>query len=138
MPYATRADFTKHGLPADALADVPTESQDAALDAASSEADTYLANVFTLPLIAPFPPILVQQVCAIAAWNLLTTVGFDPQNGADSAVKSRCEDARRWLERISTSRATLVGAVDSSDPPEVVEGGVFVVSAPSRGWGDFR
>jgi hypothetical protein len=50
--YATTTDLTRLGLPSAALSGVATETQEDALDAASSLADGYLSSRFGLPLSA--------------------------------------------------------------------------------------
>jgi phage gp36-like protein len=129
--YATRADLAKYGLPAAALADIDGAAQDAALAAASGEADSYLATVFTLPLVE-WSPALSQQVCAMAAWHLLAATGFNPSGQSDQAVRQRCEDARRWLERIAAQKATLEATDSSADDDSEV--GPIVLTRPLRGW----
>ena len=92
---------------------------DAALAAASGEADTYLAATFTLPL-EEWSPVLTQQVCAIAAWHLLVTVGFNPSGDHDRAVRERCEDARRWLAQVATQKGELAATGTAALGPAIV------------------
>ncbi len=124
--YATPADLALYGLPAAALVGIdPTTQQQPALDAASAEADTYLRNKFTLPLIAPYPKDLVKYVCKIAAWELLAVRGFNPESGSDVAVRTGYKDAVNWLEKVS--RGDITPAITDSAQSPVSTGGPFVL-----------
>jgi len=48
--YAARTDLTRFGISEKALTNVSTETQDAALEAASRVADSYLRSRYALPL----------------------------------------------------------------------------------------
>jgi len=130
--YATTDDLAKVGLPSGALSGVDPTAQLAALNAASAEADGYLASHFTLPLVAPFPADLVTHVCGIAAFRILSVRGFNPEAGSDVAVRMRFDDAMKWLRDISNNRAhpqvtdSSSGSVDGRPPR--------VISASKRGW----
>jgi phage gp36-like protein len=130
--YATRTDLTSLGLPSAALTNVSTTAQDAALLSASARADSYLKARFTLPLTA-WGQDLTEAVCHIAAWTILSARGFNPDQGADTAIRTRYEDAIRWLERIADDRATPT-VTDSST--SVGGGGTAprVYSSTARGW----
>lgn len=154
--YATPGDLVVHGGVPDALTDIPVPDQQAALDSASTVADGYLRSRFTLPLIpsgtAPLWPVdLVSAVCRIAYYTLLSARGFNPEQGSDSNIRSRYNDAMAWLKDVAKGNVTPM-VTDSSvngalGGPFVVQpvlsdtvtnpdgSAAIVVSAPSaRGW----
>jgi phage gp36-like protein len=128
--YATRADLANLGLPAGALTGVSTAQQDAALAAAASKADGYLQDRFTLPLTA-WGDDLKEAVCHVAAWTLLSSRGFNPEQGGDASVRTRFEDAIRWLEKIAAGTVTPV-VTDSRTSSRAA--GPRVASSTPRGW----
>ena len=129
MPYATRVDLERLALPAAALAGIPAADQDAALEAASDLADSYLRARYTLPLVA-WEDDLRRAVAAIAAYDLMVRRGFSP-TGADEQLRLRYEDALRWLERVAAGQLHPQ-IVDSSPVPETTE--PIGYTAPPRGW----
>lgn len=133
--YASRADLTRFGISAAALTSVSTDTQDAALEAASRVADSYLRSRYTLPLTG-YGDDLKRAVCAIAAWDLLSTRGYDPQRGGDEAVRLRTDAAMSWLKDISAGRAAVSGGVTTPGPsrPSRVASAARIVSDSKRGW----
>lgn len=129
--YAERSDLPRFGLPAAALTGVSTATQDAALDAASVLADGYLRGRFELPLTA-WGDDLRRAVCAVAAWDLMVTRGFDPNAGTDEALRLRYEDAIAWLKSIALGQVIPVNITDAT--PDEDDGGTFSVSNARRGW----
>lgn len=131
MAYATRTDLTTHGLSSAALGSISTTAQDAALDAASRVADSYLRTRYATP-VTGYGVDLTRAVCSIAAWDLLSVRGFDPQRGGDEAVRLRAEDALRWLRDVSSGKAHLAGVTESESEswPELIG----AVSDEARGW----
>jgi len=131
VAYASRTDLTTHGLSSAAIGSISTTAQDAALDAASRVADSYLRARYTTP-VTGYGVDLTRAVCSIAAWDLLSVRGFDPQRGGDEAVRLRAEDALRWLRDVSAGKAHLAGITESESEswPEALG----VVSDESRGW----
>lgn len=131
MAYATRTDLTTHGLSNAALGSISTATQDAALDAASRVADSYLRARYTTP-VTGYGVDLTRAVCSIAAWDLLSVRGYDPQRGGDEAVRLRAEDAQRWLRDVAAGKAHLAGVTESESEawPEVIG----ALSDEARGW----
>ncbi len=138
--YATHIQFQNaaFGLPAKALAAVSPTEQLAALEAASRDADSYLANRYTLP-ITQWGTDLTNAVCNIAAYNLLAGRGFAPNSGSsDEHVRLRYEDAIRWLRDCSSGKATPTNITDSTP---AIDQGLVDTEAPMfntnsrRGWG---
>lgn len=136
MPYATRAHLIQFGIRSGALTGIATGDQDAALEAASDLADSYLRARFTLPL-AGWQDDLRRAVCNIAAYDLLSARGFNPDAGADVNVRARYDDAVRWLERIAAGQVTpdVTDSGSSGDEGSGAAAGVArVFTNTSRGW----
>jgi phage gp36-like protein len=111
--YAERTDLTALGLIGNALANVSTTIQDAALDAASALADSYLQSRYVLPLVT-WGNDLKRIVAVIAAYDLITTRGYSPAGNADENVRQRYLDALKWLEAVRDSHGTPSQITDSS------------------------
>jgi len=87
-----------------------------ALARAASEADSYLARRYAVPVAAPAPPVLVAAVCDIARYRL--TGG--PASETDPILE-RYRQAVKWLERVAEGTADLPG---QSQPGEGSAAGV--------------
>lgn len=131
MAYATRTDLTTHGISSTALGSISTGDRDAALDAASATADSYLRARYTTP-VTGYGVDLTRAVCQLAAWDLLSVRGYDPQRGGDEAVRLRAEDAMRWLRDVSAGKASLSGVGESES--ESWSEYLGPVSDEARGW----
>lgn len=103
----------------------------AALQAASSVADTYLPSQFTLPLqTSPsngWDMSLTMNVCWIAAWLLYNSYGFAPMAPGDDLVVKRYQAAIEWLGQIRDKKI-FPQYTDSSTNTGTDEAGNFVVS----------
>lgn len=131
MAYATAAQLLQLGLPGRALTDVSTADRNAALDAASDLADSYLRSRFELPLTA-WGDDLRRAVCSVAVYDLLSRRGYNPEQGADDNIRARHDDAVRWLEKVA---AGLVSpSVTDSSTPATAGSGARVRSHDARGW----
>ncbi len=127
MGYATVEDLVQYGLSAGTLdGDLTPAQQMAALDAASAYADGYLRSQYTLPLIAPFPPDLVEAVCKIAAYNVLSVRGLNPEPGGDQNYRDRYKDAIAWLQQVGMGHISP-SILDSSPGQNPI--GPYVVQA---------
>lgn len=85
----------------DGTGEVDTTLIEAALDRAGSEADSYLARRYAVPL-AEVPPVLVTVVCDIAR-HLLTG---GPTSETDP-IEERYRRAVAWLSDVAAGRADL-------------------------------
>lgn len=134
MAYATAADLARLALPARALTGILLTDQGAALEAASSLADGYLAARYTLPLLA-WGDDLRRAVSLIAAYDLMTRRGYSPEGG-DEQLRLRYEDAIRWLEQVSKGTISPVGLEESppSATPPPGDSGPVIAERPLRGW----
>lgn len=112
--YATIADLKQLALTARAVEGVLDADINAALLAASSVADTYLAARYAdaLPLTT-WPSALRQNVCKIAAWNLMCAIGFNPNDGAHVALQLNHDAALRWFRDLAAGKVTLAIAETS-------------------------
>ena len=128
--YATPEDLTLLSLPANAMSSITDAEQQAALDAASDEADSYLGSAFRLPL-NEWGMDLRQHVCSIAALRLMNHRGYNPQAGANDTIRLCYEDAIRWLENIARGRVKPAAVLDTE--PRVVNVS-RVYSTKVRGW----
>jgi phage gp36-like protein len=140
--YATTSDLTKLGMVGAAFANIDNATQTEALQYASAVADSYLQSHFVLPL-TQWGYDLLGVVCAIAAWTLLATRGYNPQSQGDQNIRQRYEDALKWLDEVSKGLQAPINIVDSSVPPVPVDGstatridGFGLVSTAVRGWTD--
>lgn len=140
--YATRADLANLGLIGNALANVATAAQDAALAAASATADSFLQSRYELPLIT-WGQDLVRAVCVIAAYDVLTSRGFAPGGNVDANIRQRYLDAVGWLEAVGKGNQTPSQVTDSSTPStgSGADGSVSattdayqITTADVRGW----
>lgn len=98
-----------------------TSAVEAALSAASSLADSYLAA--TLPIAAPYPTALVEAVMAIATYRLAG-------NAATDTERVQYEDAIGWLRDAARGRAQL----STPTSPVDTTGGIDIDSDAAR-WG---
>lgn len=132
--YASIEDFQNAGLPTGGLDSLDKSVWNQGLIRASSYADSFLGDKYSLPLSRPYPPSLVDAVCQIAAWRLMCLRGYNPAvagGSADAIIRQGFLDARDWLVRVANGQAalTVIQAVPESLQPDVV-------SAAPRGYGD--
>jgi phage gp36-like protein len=129
--YCTIQQLERLGIKAEALARFQAPAKTEACVAASAKIDSYLANVFTLPLIAVGTDL--TRCCAIiAAYDLLSSQGLSPE-GNDENVRLRYLDELKWLQLIAEGK--IVPDATGSPPETAVQvGRPRVVSSPSRGY----
>ena len=116
--YAELSDLTFVGLIGNALVNVSEAAQHAALDAASALADSYLKSRYVLPLLS-WGYELTRAVAIIAAYDLITTRGYNPgaiPGTVDENIRKRYLDVLEWLKAIQNSQGELSYAIDSSTP----------------------
>jgi phage gp36-like protein len=134
MAYSTEAEFNVLGLPAVAL-DGITDTSDWR-NAAQGQINSYLRGRYRLPLVAPYPPEVVEVECKLAAYSFISNRGFDPEAGANQNIVLRYKDARDWLKALSEGKVNLDVASDQTATR--AEGGPVVASQPCRktgaGW----
>jgi phage gp36-like protein len=120
--------MTELGLPGKAISSMPSWTVDRALAARSIWLDGYLGARYPVPLTA-WSDDVRSCVCAMTAFDLLTTLGFNPEDPGDQAVLSRCKMWERWALNVAegivmpagltgTSAASTIGPTDAqSDEP---------------------
>lgn len=99
------------------------------------EVKRYVRVVWTLTGSATFgaevaADDLRRAVCCIAAYDLLSVRGYNPE-GADENLRLRYEDAIRWLKGVASGFIDP-GLIDST--PDEEEGGVATAGCARRGW----
>lgn len=98
--YCDRDDLPKYGIGAVAIAPIPDDVKDAAIEGVSSSIDSYLRDRYQLPLTAW--GIDIRRCAAIlATYDLMVVRGYNPAAGADQNILTRYEGQIRWLERIA-------------------------------------
>jgi len=131
--YATTADLALYGLNAIALEGVPTATQTAALDAASSLLDGYFAAQAKLPLDA-WSIDVKQRTCEIAAYTILVGRGYNPEAGGDPSIRQRYDDAILWATHVAAGNVTPQWTDSSPSAQAGIGAAPEVYSGSSRGW----
>lgn len=131
MSYATTDDFRALGLPPAAVEELTDEQIQAHLTSCAGVIDSYLGARYKLPLVAPYPDVLVRIEVDLAVCSLLLWRGYNPET-YDTQYSERCKAAKAWLESVAAGRVSVPGAQDSS--PSTREGAPRVVTSP-RMWG---
>lgn len=126
-PITHLGDIGRLQWPTAAFVNTSDEKKEAALATAELEATNQLTASKYVPPFTSWDDSLRQDVANIAAWNLLSAVGFNPESGPDSVVRTRFEDSKKNLKN-----AHYVNLVDST--PDEDEGGGYVVSSAARNW----
>jgi phage gp36-like protein len=136
VDYATKTDLQRYGLGEQIVADPAYDALiDAALDAAARVADKKLANQYTLPLTA-ISTDLTMYVSWIAAYVVMSSIGYSPEAGQDNIYRQRYLDALKWLDEVADGEAP-VGIEGSPDLPQGSVGSLIrasVISGSSRGF----
>lgn len=130
MPYLTAAEFetalgeNRYASIADRNADgtIDSAAVDAALEKASSFADSYLSRF--LPIASPYPPSLVLAVIDIAVFDLVGDAATDVEH-------TKRDNAVSWLKDVARGLASL-GVADGSASLE--DDDDFLIDAPSAAW----
>lgn len=97
-----------------------------ALERASSEVDSYLADRYATPLseAVPLPPVVASVTGDIARYRL---TGGDIRD--TDPIRERYVKALKWLRDVADGRASVPGL-----PPAAEEGGAVVLEAGVRPW----
>lgn len=131
--YAVLANLYAFGISDVACGSVATATRQAILDARNSYADTKMRARYKLPLQTPYPLDLVQNICALAAWDLWMVRGGNPTAGTDAQYETRGQLALKWFDDVERQRAhpDVIEAEGGTEPgyaaPEVI-------SKPLQGW----
>lgn len=133
--YAQEADFTSLSVSAQQAARFGPVSIVAALKAASSRADSYLASAFVLPLTS-WDMQLTRVVCDMAAFDLYRQYGLNPSAPDFKALESLYAAAIEWLALVRDGKLTPQYEDSGGSPSNMEEGGPFVITATQRGWSE--
>lgn len=140
--YADEADFENYGVGPSLLEDQEITATMVAqsLEAASRVFDGYLSDAsgfpFTLPLLTVGTDVRMYASW-VAAYLLLSSVGYAPENGADAVYRQRYEDALKWLAKVAAGDVTLHGTTGTDPGPPTVAMASrrpAVISGTSRGF----
>lgn len=99
--FATVADIPLYGMPATALGTLTTAQQQACLDAAAAEMNTYFRARYgeALPFIS-FGTELIEKNVIIAKYKMLMVRGFNPNAAADKNIRDDYLSAITWCEQV--------------------------------------
>lgn len=109
----------------------PIASITAHLQAASSMADQYLSSQFDLPL-SEWDMMLTKAVCDIAAKELFSQFGYNPNAPGDFNIQRRFDEAMKWLGQVARQEVHPQYLDSSSSTPSA---GPFVSSNSTVGFG---
>lgn len=133
VAYATLTDLYALGMPLVAMGSVSVATQQKILDARNDYADTKMRARYKLPLLAPYPPDLVQNICLLAAWDIWLVRGGNPAAGTDGQYETRGQMALKWFDDVERQRAhPAVIETTGADTPAYAA--PLVISKPMQGW----
>lgn len=75
---------------------------------------------------------LVRRTCHVAAYDLLSGIGFNPEQGQHTLVMKNYDDALAWARDVGRGNAMPVDRLDAT--PDVDEGAPVCESDEPRGW----
>ncbi len=130
--YATLADLYAFGLPLVAMGSVSVATQQRILDGRNGYADDKLRARYLLPLGTPYPTSLTQNVCMLAAWDVLMIRGYNPGAAADENIATRGQMALDWFNDVERQRAHP--DVVEATSPSPAYAAPQVISKPLQGW----
>jgi phage gp36-like protein len=99
---------------------------------ATDEVSGSLGAVFELPLSA-WGRDVRRKTAEVAVFYGITARGYQPDEPSGKTLRMMFDDAQRWLERVREEELELHGVVDAT--PDIEDGGAYVVTNASRGWG---
>lgn len=142
MPsYLTLEEYGNLSLLPAAYGNVSNTVKEAVIAARSAMADAYLANHFTLPLTDYDDDGFKTAIAAGVDWDLMRRRGFNPETGADIAIRQHYEDM--WIGNDSYFGLVRAGKItpqvtDSSAGAAagVSTGSPRVYTDEERGWTD--
>lgn len=114
MNYATVAQLRSALNPAGGpdsgtAATLPDLELEQTLARADAEINGYLSGLYTLPLQAPFPALVVQLAVDLAVLDGTLRYRRSVPLVKDDPIRLRGEEARRLLQRIGDGRVDLIG-----------------------------
>jgi hypothetical protein len=135
-PFAALTDLANHGLPPSAYGNLKQSQIQAMLDARNSYAAGKCAARYSMPLLAPFDPMMVAAVCHLAAKDALDMRGADPAHLDYRSIETRFLAAVKYFDDVQ--RQYMHPLVNESPQPTNLGTPQFaaplVVSQPLEGW----
>lgn len=99
---------------------------------ATDEMSGSLGAMFTLPLSAWGRD--VRRKCAeLAVYYAMEARGFSPDDAGGALYVKMFDAVQSWLKLVRDQKIELQHCVDAT--PEIEDGGAYVVTNPTRGWG---
>jgi len=108
MSYAQISDLTLFGMPATALGNTTSAQQQACLDAASAEMDSYFRARYVGGVAGSLPfdswGTDVTEICVQIAWfKLMRVRGYNPAS-MDKNIKDAYDNAKKWLTDVKQNK----------------------------------
>jgi phage gp36-like protein len=133
MAYATLqdaidlfgTDYVNTSVPLDEAGDPDTAKLTAALDGASTDIDSYLGALYTVPLTVV--PAAVKRCCVEMAMYLASR---GPGGGETESKRTRYEDQIKWLTLIAKRVVSIGIPTASTDGVSAQVPQVSIVSSP--------
>jgi phage gp36-like protein len=129
--YADRTDLARFGVQASATKNVPDDTLDANLLAASVTMSAHFRGRYSLPLLE-WDDSIRMYCCWIAAWLTMTGRGFSQDAGRDEQIQSRYESAIKWCEGVQ--RQSVHPHVVETPKPVPLYDFPQIASGEKRGW----
>lgn len=121
-----------NGTLQEAFSDADREAE---IVAQSEVADSYIGNVESLPLTT-WGNDLRRAVAKLVDYELFFRLGRSPDgSGGQGFLAERRDEAIQWLRDIARGNARLLAPTNVDTTSSVYEGGGYVVTRASRGWG---
>ncbi len=127
--YATSAEWIAAG-PSGLISPMSNAEKEAYLEKASGIIEDAIRDRYAIPVVDPIPESLKIHTMSVATYNLLSAVGYNP-NEFDENYRLRYEDATRWMRDVATKKLSLPAVLKDSPG---VDTGAGIYTQPSRGW----
>ncbi len=133
VAYATLTDLYAFGLPLVAMGSVSVATQQRILDGRNDFADDKMRARYRLPLQTPYPDSLIQNICMLAAWDVLMVRGYNPGAAADVNIANRGQMAIDWFDGVERQRThpNVIEAAGGDSPGFAAP---LVISKCLQGW----
>jgi hypothetical protein len=129
--HPTLSDLYRFGAPAASFGSLSDGDRQDAIAAAYAELEAAATAQGKTPLGDPLPDDVRQKICHVAAYELMSRVGFNPTAGADANYLVRANTARAYFRDIARG---IVRPAFIFDAPRESRAQPKVVSKPLRGW----
>ncbi len=136
MGYCTVPQLKSHGLNPDAFDSKTAAERQQAIDSQASLMDGYLVeHPYELPILEPYPDVLIECNAKLAAISLIISQGVDPE--ADKLVFIERTYWIDWLKGVAkgtTSPPEIIDSTPGATPGSSSVPSVRVTSSTSRGY----